>query len=92
MRTIAPAFAEELGRPVVPENRSGASAMIGAEHVAKSPPDGTTLLFTILTYMQSPMLFRRFPYDPLADFTPVGRVGNAAATPGAGRRSRLGDC
>ena len=80
MRTLAPALAEELGRPVVPENRSGASAMIGADYVAKSPPDGTTLLFTILTYLQSPMLFRRFPYEPLADFAPIGRVGTAAAT------------
>lgn len=79
MRTVAPAFGEALGRSVVTENRSGASAMIGADHVAKSAPDGTTLLFTILTYMQGPMVFRRFPYDPLGDFTPVGQVGRAAA-------------
>ncbi|SDD51756.1 Bug family tripartite tricarboxylate transporter substrate binding protein [Belnapia rosea] len=80
MRTVAPALGEALGRTIVAENRSGASAMIGADHVAKSPPDGTTLLFTILTYMQAPMVFRRFPYDPLGDFTPVGQVGAAAAT------------
>jgi len=57
---------------VVVDNRPGASTMIGADQVAKSPPDGYTLLLTAeLTLVIVPHLYEKIPYDPLRDFTPI---------------------
>jgi len=56
---------------VVVENRAGASGNIGTEAVAKSPPDGYTLLTTAATIVQNRGLFKSIPYDPIKDFTPV---------------------
>lgn len=68
------------GATVIVENRSGGSGMIAAEHVARSAPDGTTLLMTITTIFQAPVVLRRFPYDPIRDFSFIGRVGTGAIT------------
>jgi len=74
-RMVGEAMAVELGQPVVIENRSGAGGMVGAEAAAKAAPDGHTLLFTISPFIQSPVVFRRWPYQPLEDFNPVGKLG-----------------
>ena len=74
-RLAAEPMAALLGQPVVIENRSGAGGMVGTESVARAAPDGNTLLFTITTHVQSPVVFRRWPYQPLADFAPIGRMG-----------------
>ena len=68
------------GAMVIVENRSGGSGMIAAEHVARSPADGTTLLMTITTIFQAPVVLRRFPYDPVKDFSFIGRVGTGSIT------------
>ena len=68
------------GATVIVENRSGGSGMIAAEHVARSAPDGTTLLMTITTIFQAPVVLRRFPYDPVKDFSYIGRVGTGSIT------------
>ncbi len=68
------------GATVIVENRSGGSGMIAAEHVARSPADGTTLLMTITTIFQAPVVLRRFPYDPVKDFSFIGRVGTGSIT------------
>jgi len=61
-----------LGQPFVIENRPGAGGMTGTDVVAKSPPDGYTLVMgTSQTHAISPILFSRSPYDPLRDFTPI---------------------
>ena len=73
-------FQAALGVPVVVDNRGGGSTMIGSEHVAKSPPDGHTLLFTITTLVQAPIALRQFPYRPVEDFTWIGRLGTGAIT------------
>ena len=74
-RLIAEAMAPGLGQPIVIENRSGAGGMVGTEAVAKALPDGHTLLFTISPFIQSPVVFRRWPYQPLEDFAPIGKLG-----------------
>src|SRR6185369_10652923 len=63
---------------VVVENRPGASTMIGAEQVAKSPADGYTLLLTAeLTLVTLPHLYEKIPYDPLRDFAPITALVSA---------------
>ena len=75
-RLLAGKLAENLGQPVLVENRPGGATMIGAEAVAKAPADGYTLLLSALTtYAVNPHLFRKMPYDPLRDFAPVSLTG-----------------
>jgi tripartite-type tricarboxylate transporter receptor subunit TctC len=71
-RLIAAKLGEVLGQPVVIENKPGAGGQIGAEMVAKSAPDGYTLLFGgINTHGISPVLYKKLSYDPVRDFAPV---------------------
>ena len=79
-RIAAEGMQAELGQPVIIENRGGAGGLVGTEAAAKVPPDGYTLLFTITTHIQTPVVMRRFPYDPVADFAPIGRLGTTAIT------------
>jgi tripartite-type tricarboxylate transporter receptor subunit TctC len=74
-RLVAEPMAGFLGQPVVIENRGGAGGMIGTEAVKNAPPDGYTILFHIASFVQSPVVFRRWPYQPLEDFFPVGKMG-----------------
>jgi tripartite-type tricarboxylate transporter receptor subunit TctC len=75
-RTLAQRLSEQMGQPVVVENRAGASAIIGSEYVAKSPPDGYTLLLGNVGSMTiHPFLYPNLPYDPIKDFAPVTLVG-----------------
>jgi len=73
-RIIAPALAERLGQPVVVENRAGAGTMLGSDYVAKSPPDGYTLLMGINTLAIIPVTLKNVPYDALRDFAPISQV------------------
>lgn len=66
-----------FGQPVVVENRPGAGTTIGADLVAKSAPDGHTLLITENSFSISPALYPKLPYDTLKDFTPVSLVAEA---------------
>jgi tripartite-type tricarboxylate transporter receptor subunit TctC len=68
-RLLAPKLAAALGRQVFIENRPGAGSTIGANEVAKSPPDGYNLLLTGTPHVISPWLYRNMPYDALADFS-----------------------
>ena len=71
-RTIQPALAENLGQPVVIENKTGASGMIGADLVAKSAPDGYTVLVgNVATLAMNVGIYKKMPYDPLKDLAPV---------------------
>ncbi len=74
--TVARLFAEHMGRAlgqtIVIENRAGASGIIGADSVAKAPPDGYTVLFgTNSTNAAAPALFKSVPFDHEKDFAPV---------------------
>jgi tripartite-type tricarboxylate transporter receptor subunit TctC len=73
-RVVAQKLSESLGQPVIVENRPGAGSTIGAEHVAKSKPDGYTLLLTSTTHVISANLYKSLPYDALRDFTAISRI------------------
>src|SRR5215218_9996866 len=71
---------EQLGQQFVIDNRVGAGGMIGAAYVAKSPPDGYTLMVYSTTLLANAHLYKKLPYDPLKDFigiTPVAKLVNA---------------
>ena len=74
-RTIAPGLSEALGTSVVVDNRAGASGTIGVELVAKSPPDGYTLVVgSTGTITGAPSLFPKLPYDPIRDLAAISTV------------------
>ena len=75
-RLLAPRLSSALGRQVFVENRPGAGGTIGTDFVAKSPPDGHTLLFTATPHVISPWLYKSLPYDALKDFTPIMLVAS----------------
>jgi tripartite-type tricarboxylate transporter receptor subunit TctC len=70
-RLITPRMAESLGRQIIIDNRSGANTLIGTEAVAKSAPDGYTLLMVTSTISINPSMYRKLPYDTLRDLVPV---------------------
>ncbi len=70
-RQIGPKLAQKLNRPVVVENRVGASGSIGTEAVVRSAPDGSTLLVSVNTLVMNRALNPGLPFDPLKDLTPV---------------------
>ena len=74
-RALAPRLSDELKVPVIVENRVGASGIIAGEVVARSAPDGTTLILQGITHALQPALGVKLPYDPVNDFTPVAIVG-----------------
>ncbi len=61
----------QTGQPFVVENRPGANGVIGADAVAKSPPDGYTLMITSSGFVTAPSMYRKLPYDTEKDFAPV---------------------
>lgn len=73
-RLIGQALMEQLGKPFVVENRTGATGTIGNAAVAKSPPDGYTLVLADTTMAMVPGLFRQLPFDALRDFAPISQV------------------
>ena len=74
-RLIGTRVGESWGQPVVVENRTGAGGNIGADAVAKSPPDGYTLAMgSFGTHAVNVSLFAKMPYDPVRDFAPIAHV------------------
>ena len=76
-RHMAPVLSQRLGQPVIVDNRAGASGNIGAAQVAKAAPDGHTLMMTALLFSMTPAFNKDLPFDPAADFEPIGTVGKA---------------
>jgi len=78
-RLVGQRLSELLGQQVVVENRTGAGTLIGTEAAAKSPADGYTLLVGGFSNIAANVgLYKQLPYDPLADFVPVGMVCGVA--------------
>jgi tripartite-type tricarboxylate transporter receptor subunit TctC len=76
-RPLAQKMSENLGQQVVVENRGGASGNIGMEYVARSAPDGYTLVFALTAQLAvNPSLYQKLPYDPVKDFAPVSLLGS----------------
>ncbi len=91
-RALAAAVKDSLGTVVV-DNKPGAGGNLGADWVAKSPPDGNTLVMgAVATHAINPWLYKRLPYDPLRDFTPITRVAQVpnVLVMNAATASRLG--
>jgi tripartite-type tricarboxylate transporter receptor subunit TctC len=77
-RLVAPHLAEALGEPFVVENRIGAFGTLGSEAVARSAPDGYTLLATFDSFTSNPYLFKSVTASPVRDFAPVSQVVRSA--------------
>jgi len=75
-RSVTPKMAQVLGQPIVVENRPGAGGNVGSESVARSAPNGYTLLFGHNgTFGVNHALYARTGFDPIKDFAPIGRIG-----------------
>ena len=70
-RTVGPKLGERLGRPVVVDNRPGASGNIGTEAVVRAAPNGGTLLVSVNTLVMNRSLYPQLPFDPVKDLLPV---------------------
>ncbi|HEY8608378.1 MAG TPA: tripartite tricarboxylate transporter substrate binding protein [Noviherbaspirillum sp.] len=75
-RIVAQGLAAKLGQPFVVENKPGASGMIGATQVAKSPADGYTLLVNASLHVINPSLYPKMQHDPIKDFAPVSQIAD----------------
>jgi tripartite-type tricarboxylate transporter receptor subunit TctC len=70
-RTVGPKLGERLGRPVIVDNRAGASGNIGTEAVVRAAPNGATLLVSVNTLVMNRSLYPQLPFDPVKDLVPV---------------------
>ena len=77
-RVIAPKFQESQHQPWIVDNRPGAQGIIGAEAVAKAPPDGYTLLMMTATHTLHPAIYKNMPYDFLKVFAPIALTSSIA--------------
>ena len=76
-RVVGQKMSDQMGQPVIVDNRPGASANLGADVVAKSAPDGYTILLGANGLATNASLFSNLGFDALKDFAPIGRVGYA---------------
>ena len=76
-RALAQALGQQLGRAVVVDNRPGAGGNLAAEAVARSAPDGNTLLMSFTSHAINASLYPKLPFDPLKDFTPLTMVSTS---------------
>lgn len=77
-RILGQRLSTALGQNFIVENKAGAGSTIGTDFVAKSAPDGYTLVMVSSTHVISPWLYKAMPYDPLKGFTPVGKLVDSA--------------
>lgn len=76
-RIVAPKLSERWKQPVIVDNKPGASGNIGANAVAKAAPDGYTLLMAINSMTMAPNMYKKVPFDPTTDFSPVMKMAVA---------------
>lgn len=73
-RIVATRLSERVGQPVIVENKAGAGGLIGNDFVAKSPPDGYTLLLAITSLIQAPALYPSLPYEVPQSFAAISQI------------------
>jgi tripartite-type tricarboxylate transporter receptor subunit TctC len=73
-RALAPRLSERVGQPVVVDNRAGAGSMVGIDLVARSAPDGYTLLVAASALTIIPGMYRNVPFDPVRDLAPISTI------------------
>jgi hypothetical protein len=73
-RFLGPKLTESWGQQVIVDNRPGGNTIIGTQTLARSTPDGYTIILTTNAHVINPSLIPRLPYDPIKDFAPVGNV------------------
>ena len=91
-RTAGAQLSQQLGQPVLVDNRPGAGAIIASEHVARAPADGYTVFSAdngVLVY--NPALYKKLPYDPEKDFALLGMMGRSALVITAGPNAGFAD-
>ena len=71
-RILLDKVSEGLGQRVIVDNRPGANTIVGTEMLAKSPPDGHTIILLPNSFVTNPAMYRKLPYDSVKDFTPIG--------------------
>ena len=76
-RTLAQRLYDALGQPVIVDNRTGASGVIGTEAAARAAPDGYTIMIATPTFTVNPSLMAKLPYDALKDFAPITLIATA---------------
>jgi tripartite-type tricarboxylate transporter receptor subunit TctC len=78
-RLLADRMGKRLGQTIFIENRTGAAGTIGAQQAATAPPDGYTITIGgMTTHVLAPAVYPNLPYDPIKDFTTIGRIGTSA--------------
>ncbi len=77
-RILGQKLSTAMGQQFIVENKPGAGSSIGADFVAKAPPDGYTLVMVSSTHVISPWIYKSLPYDPIRSFTPVTRLVDSA--------------
>jgi tripartite-type tricarboxylate transporter receptor subunit TctC len=76
-RTLSEKLAQQLGQPVIVDNKAGAATIIAADYVQKAAPDGYTLLIgTSTTFVVNPIIYPKIPYDSTKSFAPIGIIGS----------------
>lgn len=78
-RVLGQKMSDSLGQPIIVENRPGAGGNIGTDAVAKSPPDGYTLLVATSAHAMNASIYRTLAFDPVGDFTPIVLAARAAS-------------
>src|SRR5258706_4564770 len=73
-RVLSPKLGDALGQSLVVENKPGAAGNLATDYVAKSAPDGYTILLTTIGHAIAPSLTRKLPFDAVNDFTPVTQL------------------
>ena len=77
-RIVSPKLSERWKQAVIVDNRAGASGNIGTDHVAKSSPDGYTILMAIDTMTMTPAVYKSLPFDPVKDLDPIARIATSS--------------
>jgi hypothetical protein len=77
-RVLGQRLSQSLNQQVVVENKSGAGSTIGTDYVAKSAPDGYTLVMVSTTHTITPFIYKKLPYDAIKSFTPISKLADSS--------------